>query len=174
MGYLDSPVGMNERKSMLWPWHLDDILQHRSWSNLSTVAQVWRWGYGRYPFQLVPTTLQGDCGSVDRCRSALCWVLPSLHCLGKPKLKPNKHQKRRETPENPGRNCGCIHYLSIPSSSHLPIMFQSTLLIFHHSNISEKFGIKDCAWQPCSKRCSFFCPRGTVGQSEQLGIDDYQ
>lgn len=133
---------------MFWPWH-------------TTYCSI-------DPGQICQ--LQGECGSVDRCRSALCWVLPSLRCLGKPKLKP-KHQKRRATPENPGRNCGCIHYHSVSSSNHLPIMFQSTLLIFHHSNISEKFGIKDCAWQPCSKRCSFFCPRGTVGQSEQLGID---
>ena len=161
---------------MFWPWHWT------SWTTYCTIdpGQICQLllkfegeGMAGIPsnlFQLRSKANAGPWTAADlRCVGYYphCIVLESLN-------KPNKHQKHRETPENPGRNCGCIHYHSVPSSNHLPIMFQSTLLIFHHSNISEKFGIKDCAWQPCSKRCSFFCPRGTVGQSEQLGIDDYQ
>ena len=45
MGYLDSPVGMNERKSMLWPWRLwkTTMILNGNWSANRGFSDLFMW-----------------------------------------------------------------------------------------------------------------------------------
>ena len=45
MGYLDSPVGMNERKSMLWPWRLwkTTMILKGNWSANRGFSDLFMW-----------------------------------------------------------------------------------------------------------------------------------